>query len=235
MRCVNFRPVVANNGTPIFESGLQGTFPCVIGCTNSKKKESLLQVEFANYYGAPYHSGLDVSDDGLSMAENVCGPRSCDGFNTQLSSLDGGVSPSSSLWMSSTSISHSGAPGSLSAGTSFGDEIWLSSNTCSYDCLEMALVDEQFVEGEGVHIRSASLPHGGMGEVDDLVTNPVCEGNTGNSEQSMMLDEVQFFKDLFSSNDEDNLDDQTAMDIDEVSIMQSHIKDSFFTSKILLI
>jgi len=125
--------------------------------------------------------------------------------------------------MSPTSSTYSGAPGSLSAGTSVEDERGLSSNSLNNCRQDLAQMEEQFAEGQGVHLQAANSSYIEMGEVADRDTNRVSECYMETNDQNVMPDDYQWLEDAILLNGDECFEDQTAMDSDEVSIMQCHI------------
>jgi hypothetical protein len=192
-----------------------------------KDSKSLLQMQLANSNSLePCHDGSKMQDNGASRGGVSSSPGSSyEGYNMQLGSFQSVMTPNGDQRMSPTSITYSGAPGSLSEGTSVDDETGLSSYNRRNCRQEMAQIEEQFTEG-------------GVANHD---TNHVFEchlkNDDQNDDQNVMLDNHQWWDNaiLLNDNGDEYFEDQTAMDIDEVSIVQSHIRDSLLINKFLFI
>jgi len=183
-----------------------------------KDSKSLLQVQLANCNSPePSHEGFKMQDDGVQPTVGFSPRSSYASYNnTQPASFESIVTANRDQWMSPISITCSGAPGSLSAGTSVEDDTGLSYNNRNSYRQELAQIEEQFTEGEGDHLQLTNSSH------TDHDTNRVSKCYMENNYHNVGPDNCQWLDDviLLNGDGDECLDDQTTMDIDEVSILQ---------------
>jgi len=182
-----------------------------------KDSKSLLQVQLANSNSLePSHEGFKMQDDGVPTTVGFSPRSSYASYNTQLASLESVVTASNrDQWMSTpVSITCPGAPGSLSAGTSVEDDTGLSYNNRNSFRQDLAQIEEQFTEGEGDHLQLTNSSH------TDHDTNRAPECYMENNYQNVGPENYPWWNDVILLNGDEGLEDQTTMDMDEVSIIQ---------------